>query len=85
MGSKQYKEDPEKYRQLMNKLQVQNDSRTTFLSKSFFAQLSDEEFTVLWYMPGIEIICSDRTMKYINTRRQALGLKRTKHNIVKKL
>lgn len=50
-----------------------------FLSQVFFRNLSDEEFSTLWYMPGLEIMVSDNTRAYIEKRRLKLGLLRTKH------
>jgi len=45
------------------------------LQKSHFKQLTDFEFSVLWHLPGLDIMCTPQTMKYVKERREALNLK----------
>lgn len=45
------------------------------LQLAHFKKLSDEEFTVLWYMPGMDIDVDHKTQIYIEHRRRELGLK----------
>ncbi len=71
--------DPEKIRKLMDKIPALIDKRV-FLSGYYFKSLSDDEFTTLWYMPGMEIMVSKRTRQFIEQRRRELGLVKTKHN-----
>lgn len=47
------------------------------LQLAHFKKLSDDEFTILWYMPGMDIEVDQKTQVYIETRRRALGLKIT--------
>jgi len=71
--------DPEQICKVMEKLPALIDKRV-FLSRYYFEVLTDVEFTTLWYMPGLEIMVSKRTRMYIEQRRRALGLVKTKHN-----
>lgn len=45
------------------------------LQLAHFRKLSDAEFTILWYMPGMDIDVDHKTQIYIETRRRELGLK----------
>ena len=45
------------------------------LQLAHFKKLSDAEFTILWYMPGMDIDVDHKTQIYIETRRRELGLK----------
>ena len=38
-------------------------------------QLTDLEFSILWYMPNLDIMVTKETQKYIEDRRRRLGLK----------
>lgn len=45
------------------------------LQLAHFKKLSDAEFTILWYMPGLDIDVDGKTQIYIEVRRRELGLK----------
>lgn len=47
------------------------------LQLAHFKKLSDSEFTILWYMPGMDIDIDHKTQVYIEMRRRELGLKIT--------
>ncbi len=47
------------------------------LQLAHFKKLSDDEFTILWYMPGMDIEVDHKTQIYIEKRRRELGLKIT--------
>ncbi len=47
------------------------------LQLAHFRKLSDAEFAILWYMPGLDIDVDHKTQIYIETRRRELGLKIT--------
>jgi hypothetical protein len=71
----------EEIRELFEAYPVLSEAdETVYLSKAFFRKLTDEQFTVLWYLPGLTIVCNKGTMLYVNDRRKALGLIKTKHN-----
>lgn len=50
-------------------------NRLIGLQMAHFKKLSDAEFTILWYMPGLDIDIDQKTQIYIEVRRRALGLK----------
>lgn len=79
--------DPDKIKALMKKipeLKVKQNTRV-FLSGTFFRKLNDDEFTTLWYMPGMEIMVSKPTRQYIEQRRRGLKLEKSRHTGDKKL
>lgn len=45
------------------------------LARVFFKELTDIEFVVFWNLPGLDVEISEPTKKYIEERRQKLGLK----------
>ena len=47
------------------------------LQLAHFKKLTDDEFTILWYMPGMDITVDHKTQIYIEMRRRELGLKIT--------
>lgn len=47
------------------------------LQLAHFKKLSDAEFIILWYMPGMDITIDHKTQIYVETRRRELGLKIT--------
>lgn len=70
---------PDQLKAIFDKIPELKPGREVFLSQVFFRNLNDEEFTTLWYMPGLIIHVADKTRAYIEKRRLKLGLQRTKH------
>ena len=50
-------------------------NQRVMLQRNMLKILTDTEFSILWYMPGLDIIISPATQDYIDKRRRALGLK----------
>ncbi len=63
-------------KELLRKIpQLQNKNARIGLKLNHFKKLSDHEFTILWYMPGMDIDIDAMTQIYIEARRMELGLK----------
>ena len=60
---------------LSQKFQLPKDDETLMLSRVFFRNLTDSEFTIVYNMP-LKIIVTENTNKYIDNRRRELNLKR---------
>ena len=72
--------DKKKVAELMEKIPKSDASEKVILPLVFFKNLSDDEFTILWLMPGIDIIVTPKVLKYIEKRRRSLKLVKNKHN-----
>lgn len=55
-----------------------------FISRADLKRLTDEEFILLWLLPGIEVRVGNKTAEYVNERRELLGLTQGKHSSIKK-
>lgn len=55
-----------------------------YVSRADLKRLTDEEFVLLWMLPGIEVRVGNKTAEYVNERRRLLGLTQGKHSSVKK-
>ena len=56
-GIKDY--NPDEIKAVFDKITPVEKGARVFLHKAFFKRLTDKEFSILWYMPGIDIIVSD--------------------------
>lgn len=45
------------------------------LTRTMMKGLSDLEFSILWYLPNLEVVVSPKTRDYIEMRRRRLDLK----------
>jgi hypothetical protein len=71
--------NPDEIKKMFDKIIPRAAGERVFLHKAFFKRLTDREFSILWYMPGVDIIVSDDTRAYIERRRLDLDLVKTKH------
>ncbi|MEN8230457.1 MAG: hypothetical protein ABFS38_20010 [Bacteroidota bacterium] len=55
-----------------------------YVSRADLKRLTDEEFLILWMLPGIDVRVGNKTAEYVNERRQLLGLTQGKHSNIKK-
>ena len=70
---------PETVERLMAKLPKPTKGIRTYLPAMFFRNLSDEEFTIMFYSPGMEFLISEKCAEYIIKRADELKLKKGKH------
>lgn len=61
---------------IFSKIPQLNGAVEIYLPLTYFKQLTDEEFAVLWHLPGLRIKVNEETAKAIEERRRLLGLKR---------
>jgi len=61
------------------------EKKKVFLTTVFFKRLSDLEFTVIWNLPNLDVMCSADTIKYIEERKEKLNLKESEHAKIQKL
>ena len=61
-----------------------NRNQRIMLQKSHFKHLTDFEFSILWHLPGLDIMCTPKTMEYVEKRREALNLKFDKNTSITK-
>ena len=76
--------NPDIVKQIMSKIPTTAKGERVILSSLFFRDLTDEQFTVLFYMPGLEIIISEKCAEYIVKRATDLNLKKGRHTVIKK-
>ena len=69
-------ESEETKKKLLSKIpQLRKANILIKLQLAHFQKLSDAEFTILWYMPGLDIDVDGVTQLYVERRRMELGLK----------
>lgn len=69
-------EKAEALKRLMEKLpDLGRKNVRIMLQLSHFKKLTDLEFIILWHMPGLDIMVEPKTQKYVESRRQKLGVK----------
>lgn len=69
---------------IMDKIPKTGEGTRVFLPMMFFKKLTDDEFKVLFYAPGFEMMISEKSAEYIVHRAKELGLKKGKHTTFKK-
>ena len=73
--------EKETVEQLQAKIPIFNGKHQIIrLSMVHFKRLTDVEFIIFWNLPDLTVHCGKETIKYIEERRQRLGLKTGKHS-----
>ena len=66
--------------ELMLKIPPLRGKETTIgLNKATLRNLTDQQFRILWHLPNLKVMCTPKTIEYINQRRKFLGLQITDH------
>jgi hypothetical protein len=68
---------------LFKKIPELQHNKAVGLPGFYFERLTDLEFEIFYYMPGLIVTVSPKTMDYIEQRRVALKLKKTYYMVKK--
>lgn len=61
---------------LLEKLPIlSTKGQRVMLTKTMMKGLTDLEFSILWYIPNLDVVVSPKTKDYIEQRRRRLDLK----------
>ena len=76
-------ETVEKLKQrIFRKIPDLGEETEVYIPKGIIANLTDEEFIVLWSLPNITIKIGQKTSEYVDERRRLLGLRADEHGSV---